>query len=469
MLFNSIAYLIFLPLIFLIWKCLPHKNRWLVLLLGSCLFYCFYIPAYLIVLFLLITADYFLALKIQTEQKSKRKIYLVISICLNAGLLIFFKVVSLYLSGGLVHTYNDSETSYLLQNYLLPLGISFHTFQSMSYIIEVYRGNYPAEKKYSDVALYVMFFPQLVAGPIERPYKLLPQLQTIRFVSSDMYAAAIKLIIWGFFKKIVIADRFAPLPDAVFANPANYDGTAVALAAIFFSVQIYCDFSGYTDIARGSAKLFGIDLSRNFNKPYFSSSIIAFWRNWHISLSSWFRDYIYIPLGGKKSKYQLLLILLIFILSGLWHGLGLTFLIWATLHAVFVWANKLIGKNKKIQLPRPLSILLTFLIVTLLWICFRAESSSDIIILFKSLFTDINFNKDSLVNIILLLRGDRNSIDFLLINILVLIPLIVYDSGILSKNRIKKIYGSPATWVIIILLILLLGEFGFNNFIYFQF
>lgn len=469
MLFNSIEYLLFLISVFLIWRSSPSHNKWIILLIASCIFYCFFIPAYLLILFAIICADYFIALKLENIRSSKmRLLLLILSVTINTGVLIFFKSLSLFVSDGLSNSYNSSELSYLLQNYLLPIGISFHTFQSMSYIIEVYRRKIPAEKHFGYMALYVMFFPQLVAGPIERPDKLLPQLRVTRKVSTEKYVYALKLMLWGFFKKIVIADRFSPIPDAVFATPGNFDGTALALATICFSIQIYCDFSGYTDIARGSAALFGIDLSKNFNRPYFSTSLEIFWKSWHISLSTWFRDYIYIPLGGKNAKYKFFLLLLIFVLSGFWHGFGFTFLLWAVLHALFLWLNKIMIKANFVNPPRVISILITFLIVSLLWVCFRAEHFSDILPIYGKIFTDFHLDTGSISKAIIPLTNNRGAIDYFLVNLVLLLPLILWESGIINKYS-KRIYESEIIWMILIIIIVLFGEFNLHNFIYFQF
>ncbi|MBA3733386.1 MBOAT family protein, partial [Patescibacteria group bacterium] len=303
MTFTSIAFVIFIILITFFYYISPAKFRWLILLIGSCYFYMAFVPKYILILFVLIIIDYVLAQKIESSLGTKRKIFFIGSLVSNIGLLFVFKYFNFFNENilNLAHLLHWNYSIGTL-SLILPLGLSFHTFQSMSYIIEVYRGNYKAEKHLGIYALYVLFFPQLVAGPIERPEHLLPQLKKdIPFEFSNI-VIGLRLMLWGFFKKLVVADRLAISVTYVYAHISNVSGLSIVITIIFFAFQLYADFSGYSDIARGSAKLLGIDVIRNFNQPYFSKSVAEFWRRWHISLSSWFRDYFYFPLVYSRKQ-----------------------------------------------------------------------------------------------------------------------------------------------------------------------
>ena len=301
MLFNSLQYAVFLPLVALGYYLLPHRVRWAWLLTASCLFYAAWIPAYLLVLFLVIGIDFVAGLMIEDAPVGRRRAFLGLSLAANLGVLGFFKYYefinqNLKIAASLV----GLPYVYAPLGFLLPIGLSFHTFQAMSYTIEVYRGQQRAERHLGIYALYVMFFPQLVAGPIERPAHMLGQFRTHHRFSYDDAWRGLALIMWGLFKKVVIADRLALYVAPVYANPQAHAGVTLVIATVFFAFQIYADFSGYSDIAIGSAQLLGFELSVNFRRPYFSGSVSEFWRRWHISLSSWFRDYVYIPLGGGR-------------------------------------------------------------------------------------------------------------------------------------------------------------------------
>ena len=296
--------------------------------MASCIFYAAFIPQYLLILFFLIAIDYSAGLLI--ERRKDKKFWLIISIVANISLLGLFKYYDFFISN-----VNELTGSHLiLLKWILPIGLSFHTFQSMSYTIEVYRGKQKAITHAGYYALYVMFYPQLVAGPIERPQNLLPQFLKKQPFSSQKLYEGLRLMAWGFFKKLVIADRIGQYADAVFNHPEHAGTLPVWLAVFFFSIQIYADFSGYSDIAIGAARCMGIDLSINFNRPYSSKNIREFWKRWHISLSSWFRDYVYIPLGGNRKGLlrKNINLLLTFILSAIWHGAGWTCIVWGFLH-----------------------------------------------------------------------------------------------------------------------------------------
>jgi alginate O-acetyltransferase complex protein AlgI len=301
MLFNSYEFLVFFPVVTVLFFLLPHRFRWLHLLLASCAFYMAFVPVYIVILLLTIVIDYWAGILIENASGSQRKFYLAMSLVANIGVLAIFKYYNFFIDNinNLLHLSNSS-TSLPLLNIILPIGLSFHTFQAMSYTLEVYRGNYPAERHFGIYALYVMFYPQLVAGPIERPQNVLPQFHKKHSFNYDRIASGLRLMAWGLFKKVVIADRMAFMVNEVYNQPHNYHGLPLLVATIFFSIQIYCDFSGYSDMALGTARVMGFELLKNFDRPYFSKSISEFWRRWHISLSTWFKDYLYISLGGNR-------------------------------------------------------------------------------------------------------------------------------------------------------------------------
>ncbi|MDB6137760.1 MAG: alginate O-acetyltransferase, partial [Verrucomicrobiaceae bacterium] len=340
MLFNSLAFAIFLPVVTVTFHLLPRRWAWLWLLGSSIYFYACLIPAYVFVLGGVVLVDYRAGIQIENATAERKKLWLCVSLAANLGVLAFFKYYQFLdqtidsLSHALGWNYSPSKLKLLL-----PLGLSFHTFQSMSYIIEVYRGRQKAERHLGYYGLYVMYFPQLVAGPIERPQNLLHQLRDPAPLSDSLLSGGFRLLLLGFFKKLVIADRLAPLLQPVFSNPHSAEGGALVLATMLFSIQIYCDFSGYTDIARGTSRLMGIDLMRNFNAPYLASSVRDFWRRWHISLSTWFREYLFLPLGGSRVSHRHFYytnLIIVFGLSGLWHGAAGHYLVWGLFHAGYM-------------------------------------------------------------------------------------------------------------------------------------
>lgn len=383
MLFNSFEFLVFFPAVTIIYFLLPHRFRWILLLLASCTFYMFFKPIYILILFFTIVIDYTAGLLIENGQTNKqKKFYLLCSLTANIAVLGFFKYFNFF-NSNITSISNVLGLHYSVPylSILLPIGLSFHTFQGMSYTIEVYRGNQRAEHHFGIYALYVMFYPQLVAGPIERPQNILHQFYEKHHFNYEMVTDGLKLMAWGFFKKVVIADRLTLAVDEAYNNPTRYDGMPLIIATIFFSIQIYCDFSGYSDIAIGSAKVMGFKLMKNFNQPYFSKSIKEFWSRWHISLSTWFRDYLYIPLGGNRvSRWRWYYnLFIVFLVSGLWHGANTTFIIWGCMHGFFQvfgqitasLRNRLAtftGLTKLAGLYKLLQVATTFGLVTFAWI-----------------------------------------------------------------------------------------------------
>ena len=395
MLFNSLHFLAFFPVVLGIYFALPHAARWAWLLVASCYFYAAFIPAYLLILFVLIGVDYAAGIAIADAQGARRKAFLVLSLLANVGMLAFFKYYNFFAANltALGHGVGLPLSARTL-GIVLPIGLSFHTFQSMSYTIEVYRGAQRAERHLGIYALYVLFWPQLVAGPIERPQNLLHQFREPKRFEPRRASQGAELMVLGFAKKVLVADTLARTVNAVYASPESSSGLSLLVAAYFFAFQIYYDFSGYSDIARGASKIMGFELMVNFDRPYVSTSISEFWRRWHISLSTWFRDYLFIPLGGSRiSRARTALnLLLVFLVSGFWHGANWTFLAWGALHgSALVVSTLLFGERRKAApataLRRALKVFVTFHFVTLAWVFFRAETMTKALYVLSHLFT----------------------------------------------------------------------------------
>jgi alginate O-acetyltransferase complex protein AlgI len=394
MLFNSIHYLVFFPLAVGVYFLLPQRWRWVWLLGSSYYFYMCWRPPYVLVLWALTLVDYVAGIQIaRAERPALRRAFLLLSLASNVGLLVFFKYFNFFGEslGGLLALAGVRYRAPEL-DVILPVGVSFHTFQAMAYTIDVYRRRCAPERHLGYFALYVAYFPQLVAGPIERAQHLLPQLRERHGFDAGRAVDGLRLIAWGFFKKVVIADRLAVYVNAVYGAPAEYGGAQLLLATYFFAFQIYCDFSGYTDIAIGSARVMGVDLSPNFRRPYAARSVADFWRRWHISLSTWFRDFVYIPLGGSRvprpRHYANLMI--VFLLSGLWHGANWTFVLWGALHGSYVVASAATAAARDraasalgrvgpgaARLRAVAATLVTFHLVAFAWIFFRAATVAD--------------------------------------------------------------------------------------------
>lgn len=364
------------------------------LLAASCVFYMWFIPKYILILLVTIVIDYSAGLLMERwgEAPRRRRWCLVVSIVSTCLVLFIFKYLN-FCSENLValaQHFGWSHPSQVL-NIALPIGLSFHTFQSLSYVIEVYRGNQRAERHFGYYALYVMFYPQLVTGPIERPQGLLRQLHEEQPLRYENIANGLRLILFGLFLKMVVADNLGTMVDAVYAAPHDYSRADIVLAMVLYSFQIYGDFFGYSSIALGCALAMGITLTDNFRAPYLSTSIREFWRRWHISLSSWFRDYLYIPLGGNRVRLPrwMLNTMIVFVVCGLWHGANWTFMLWGAAYGVLLIAERFISGNGKRTQPSGMrqlpGILCTFIVVTLLWSVFRAQSFADLGNLYSAL------------------------------------------------------------------------------------
>ncbi|RYF77173.1 MAG: MBOAT family protein, partial [Cytophagaceae bacterium] len=441
--------------------------------------YMAFIPIYLLILGLVILIDYVAGIYIERSQGHKRKLLLIISLIANVGLLAFFKYYDFFhtqislLLGTVGITHSVPMLGELIPGIVLPIGLSFHTFQSISYTIEVYRGNQKAEHNIGVYALYVLFYPQLVAGPIERPQNILHQFHAFQPFDWARVRYGLMLMAGGFVKKVVIADRMALVVDPAFAHVDTANGSTLIVAAIFYSIQIYCDFSGYTDIAIGAGQVLGIKMMKNFDTPYLSASIAEFWRRWHISLSSWFRDYVYIPLGGNRvsTSRTYLNTMTVFGLSGLWHGADWKFIIWGLLHGFYLvigqlWSRRRVDTTETVRhesqvkglaLHR-LNQLLTFALVTLTWIFFRAASTSDAFVVLGKVLT---------ANLSAPLQTSA-SIAELCFCALLIAGLLVEPRWIAFTKRVTN----GQFWVAIIGLLLLcyfFGVFTANQFIYFQF
>ena len=471
MLFNSIEYLFFLPIVFILyWTVINHKVKYqnLLILSSSYVFYGWWDYRFLSLIFLTTIVDYIIGINISKQNsKNKRRLLLWCSLVFNLGVLACFKYFNFFVHSwvDLLSNFGYKINSLWTLNVILPVGISFYTFQTMSYTIDIYRKKLKPTNDFISFASFVSFFPQLVAGPIERATNLLPQITRIRVFNYKQAVQGLRLIIWGMFKKVVVADSLAPIVDKIFAGYHDFGAATLWLGVIYFAFQIYCDFSGYSDIAIGTSKLFGFELMSNFKFPYFSRNIGEFWRRWHISLSTWFRDYVYIPLGGsKEGKWKSIRnIFIIFIISGFWHGANWTFIFWGFFHSILflpsfifntnrIYITNNIGENKVLPTIKEfLQISATFLSVTIGWVFFRSETIKDSFDYLNRLF-EINF-------------------DLLYYNKLVLIFFLIVIEW-KTKNDEREIYNNLNLRRVIdfILLFLIISYFGNNKpFIYFNF
>lgn len=479
MLFNSFQFLIFFPVVTVLYFLLPHRYRWLHLLLASCIFYMAFIPAYILILFFTIIIDYIAGIVIEGSTGKRRKLFLIISIVANVAVLSVFKYYNFFIDNvnSLLATFDIVTQPLPYLGIILPIGLSFHTFQAMSYTIEVYRGHQRAERHAGIYALYVMFYPQLVAGPIERPQNILHQFHEKKNFDYQKVVSGLKLMLWGMFMKVVIADRAALYVDPVYNNIDQHNGTTLLIATLLFSFQIYCDFAGYSYIAIGAARVMGIKLMTNFNHPYFAASIPEFWRRWHISLSTWFRDYVYIPLGGNRcslARWQLNL-LITFLISGIWHGANWTFVVWGALHGIFQITSNLrkryFGKNTGRAksagagsiLSKLMHILLTFLLVSFAWIFFRATTISDAFLVVNKIFMQagpVDF------------LGGRRVLGMAVLGVFILLTVEIkreYFPEQFKLMRNRRPLVRYATYITMVIIMLLFGVFDGAQFIYFQF
>ena len=475
MLFNSVDFFLFLPSAFFLYWFVFNKNKDyqnILLTILSYVFYGWWDFRFLILIFLSTIIDFLIGIGISKNTERKhQKILLYISIIFNIGILGFFKYFNFFIDSwiSIVNSFGYNLISTWTLEIVLPVGISFYTFQTMSYSVDVFNKKIKPTKDFFLFSTFVSFFPQLVAGPIERATNIIPQLNKKRVFDLNLSNQGAVLIIWGLFKKIVIADSIGPVVDTIFSNPDSYGGITLMLGTIFFATQIYCDFSGYSDIAIGTAKLFGINLMSNFKFPYFSRDIGEFWRKWHISLSSWFRDYLYIPLGGSRvSKTKSIRnIFIIFLVSGFWHGANWTFIFWGLFHACLFIPLFIVNQNRRYltnnisiipSINQFFQIITTFMLTSLGWIFFRSESLEKSFLyidnLLKGLGSEVIYDSYLIFYVIpffliewIFLKDDDKNISF-------------------SKY---KIFNTICFGVIFLLVFIHFLENNYNNFIYFQF
>ena len=473
MLFNSIQFLIFFVVVTTAYFAIPQRFRWFLLLGASCVFYAAFIPVYILILFGTIVVDYIAGIKIEHASGRRRKSFLILSLVANIGVLAVFKYYNFFIE----------NINYFLQQlhikagglaYLsiaLPIGLSFHTFQAMSYTIEVYRGHVPAERHFGIYALYVMFYPQLVAGPIERPQAILYQFYEEKSFDFERVVTGLERILWGLFKKVVVSDLLSIYVNSIYNHHEANTGFTLLVATYAFAFQIYCDFSGYSDIALGTAQVMGFKLMENFNLPYFSKSITEFWRRWHISLSSWLRDYLYISLGGNRKglfkTYRNLMITML--LGGLWHGASWNFVIWGFLNGAYLSIEKWLSLEAKGGADYKLAhkvarTFITFNLICLTWIFFRASSFTQAIYIVTNIFNPVRFWN--------LRIQDTGIFSSMVLGVVILLSFEYYY---LRKHSIAQItpklgwYRPMAFSIVLVLLIIGFGVSGNDQFIYFQF
>lgn len=472
MLFNSLHFLFFLPVVFFLHWILSQKWRWALLLAASYYFYFSYNPWYCILLAGTTIIDYSAAKKIAFSNTQKqKKAWLLVSLISNLGVLFAFKY-SIFALNSIFSVSNFFSLSQIheLHAFVIPAGLSFYTFQSLSYTIDVYRGNYKPTDSPGMFALYVSFFPHMVAGPVVRYNSLMPQFYEHHYLKNIEWEKATRLVIWGFFKKIVIADRLGEIVTPIFNDVHSFSGSTLLFAGFLFVVQVYCDLSGYSDIATGIAKYFGINFSLNWRRPLLSKSLIEFWQRNHISITTWFRDYLYISLGGNRCSYKrwLLNIFLVFLISGLWHGASWTFVIWGSMHGI-VYILELINsrKQKTFKVPPFAGWMYLLLFHTITLIAFRALSSSDLFTIYTKIGGAFHATR--------LLTELHSVCDLFPLSIAGLLIIFLFlkelneEYALLNRLQIFDPILRPAFYVITLLFIFLLGIFNANEFIYFQF
>jgi len=485
MTFNSWEFLLFYPIVALLYFVLPKKAVWPMLLVASYFFYMCYQPdlVYLIFATTLISwiASHFIE---KSKTRTVRRLWMAVTLVVCLGVLFFYKYFN-FLSASIagIVTMMGGSSSAIALKLILPVGISFYTFQTLSYVIDVYRGNVKPEKNFFFYALFVSFFPQLVAGPIERPGNLIPQLRQRHSWNRENAVKGAKHMLVGFFKKIVVADGISVYVDAVYNHPENASAWAVIIATVLFAVQIYCDFSGYTDIAIGCARIMGIRLMQNFNHPYTAVSIREFWSRWHISLSTWFKDYLYFPLGGSRCSLprQLMNLMIVFLVSGLWHGANWTYVIWGAVHGVYQIIGRITWKKRNQWLSAhglsentPIILWIrrfnVFVLVCFAWLFFRANSTGEALYLVRTLFTGWNVGLSGALSTMGLNPVALLTAIVSIALLLVIDHMLDYSdapdgSAVLTKNG-AFIYF---VWIILFFWGLLLSKNLSSTFIYFQF
>lgn len=468
MTFNSLAFVWFFLIVTIVYFVLPQRARWVWLSAASCFFYMYWSVWLIWIILLTVSIDYFAALGMARYDDARvRRALLTLSVAGNLGILAVFKYSNFF-----IQSVNDASTAagnplgLALPDLILPIGISFHTFQALSYTIDVYRRVIPVERHYGLYLLYVLFYPQLVSGPIERAANFMPQMYAEHRLEYDRVAAGLKQMLWGFFKKCAIADSLAEYVNTVYANPHDHVGFPLLVATYFFAFQIYCDFSGYTDIAIGAARVMGFNLMKNFDRPYIASSVSEFWRRWHISLSTWFRDYLYKPLGGSQGSKanQAFAVMTVFLLSGLWHGASWTYVVWGAVHGLYLLLERLFNDLPLPRIPpvwsRAIGIVITFHLVCIGWVFFRAATIQDACFI----LTHMGFSQHSVP-----LKGNQ-------LNLLIgAIVLLLFAESRMGQRTVDRYLAECrpahrwawATCVIVVMLLMMPQKPA--TFIYFQF
>lgn len=486
MTFNSVEFLIFYPIVALLYFLLPKKLKWPMLLVASYYFYMCYQANLVFLIFGTTLISWLMSMAIERTRRAwLKRLCLAVTLIASLGVLFFYKYFN-FLSGSVASlaALFGMEVSPLILDLVLPVGVSFYTFQTLSYVIDVYRGDIKTEPNFFFYALFVSFFPQLVAGPIERPSNLIPQLRELHPWNNDNAIKGAKHMMVGFFKKVCVADLLSLYVNAIYNDAQNATALGVIIATVFFAIQIYCDFSGYTDIAIGCARIMGIRLMKNFDHPYRACTIKEFWARWHISLSSWFRDYLYIPLGGNRCKRwrHLMNLFIVFLVSGLWHGAAWTFVIWGAIHGAYQVIGKLTEKGRRrliersgktenslaVKIPRRI---ITFILVCFAWIFFRANSMSDAISLLGTLFVS-GWGK-SITDTFTLMGLDTVGIVMCILSILTLVMIdnmLKYEDDMDgSAALVSKGSFVYYVWMILFAWAILLSQGVGSTFIYFQF
>lgn len=493
--FNSIQFLIFFPIVTLIYFLIPHKIRWLWLLITSYFFYMSWNPKYVVLIAISTITTYVSGLLIEKsnmipdikQSKRLKKFWLIFGILINLFILFSFKYFNFF-SANVTRTFSFFHVYIHIPtfDFLLPIGISFYTFEALSYIIDVYRGDVKAEKNLGKYALFISFFPQLVAGPIEKSKNLLKQFDEVHYFDYDRVKDGLLLMLWGLFQKMVVADRLAELVNTVYNNPAKYEGLEVVIATVFFAFQIYCDFAAYSDIARGAAEVMGFRLTNNFERPYFSKSIKEFWRRWHVTLGAWFKDYLYIPLGGNRcSKLRYYFnIMVVFIVCGLWHGASVNFIVWGGLHGLYQVVGDILKPFKKSVIKtfkiktnvfsyKLFQVLVTFILVDFAWIFFRAGSFTYATIVINKM---LYFNPWVFTNGSIFKLG-LNRTEFILsifgIGIILFVNFLQRNINLRNELSKQNLLPRWCVYISTIVIILILGIYGPGydpqQFIYFKF
>ena len=472
MLFNSFEFLLFFLLSLATYAVTPKKFRWLQLLIFSYGFYMWWNPKYILLIVVSTLIDYWCSMQMGKLPKVKRKPFLWLSILSNLGILFAFKYFNFFADAAQnISTFLNISYSKPFFEVMLPMGISFYTFQTMSFSIDVYNDKIKPEKHLGIFALYVSYFPQLVAGPIERASHLLPQIKNFHAIQWSNISIGFRWIILGLIKKVVIADRLALYTDSVYNNPSNFGALTLVLATIFFAFQIYCDFSGYSDIAVGVARFFNVKLMENFKMPYFSTSISEFWKRWHISLSTWFRDYVYIPLGGNRTvKWKWYYNLFItFLISGLWHGANWTFVIWGALHGMFLILAIIFNQKGENANNSTFKYLLkniwVFTLVLMGWVFFRSNTVIDAFYILKTIAT----TNWSISQIFVPISSNNVYNLDLMLSCFWILGLLFFEGAYFFNWNMFKIAHKPIMISIGVILIFIFGVFESKQFIYFQF